>query len=380
MSIRIDIKGNCSEEFAALEEAFAANFVDGLDIGASLCMTQDGETIVDIWGGFADAGRQRPWEKDTIANIWSTTKIPTIITILVCIDRGLLDLDAPVATYWPEFAQQGKEKITVREAMTHRARVPGFKVPIAVESIADWNECVGRIAAETPWFDDDRICYHALSFGFILGELVQRVTGRPFRQFFYEELAEPLGADILMGLNDKSELARVADFLNAAPMPHEEGDIGYQVFHSFGEPMESDVWFKNWDLRTAVNPAGSGLANARGMCRLATMMANGGTLDGRTYLSPATISEASTEQYHGLDPMLGDIRLGLGFGLDGSGFPAPTPDAFHWGGYGGSWCFMDTKRRLAGAYVMNNCFVMDDWGEFEDRRQNRFFTTIRSIF
>lgn len=380
MSVQVDIKGSCSEEFSALTDAFFANFADGLEIGASLCMSQDGETIVDVWGGSADAEGQCLWEEDTIANIWSATKIPTIVTTLLCIDRGLLDLDTPVAAYWPEFAQQGKGKITVRQAMTHRARVPGFRVPAEVESIADWDKCVGKIAAEAPWFDDDRICYHAFNFGFILGELVQRVSGKPFRQFFYEELSEPLGADILMGLNDQSELARVADFLNAAPMPHEEGSIGDKVFQSFGAPLESDIWFDNWDLRTAVNPAGGGLSNARGMCRLATMMANGGTLDGRTYISSATIDEASREQYHGVDPMLGDIRLGLGFGLDGSAFPAPTPDAFHWGGYGGSWCFMDTKRRLAGAYVMNNCFVMDDWGEFEDQRMNRFFETIRSIF
>jgi CubicO group peptidase (beta-lactamase class C family) len=380
MSDQVDIKGSCSKEFQALQDAFAANFADGLEIGASLCMSKDGETIVDIWGGSADAEGKRPWGADTITTIWSATKIPTIITTLLCIDRGLLDLDTPVATYWPEFSQHGKEKITVREAMTHRARVPGFKIPIEAESIADWDKCVGKIAAEAPWFDDDRICYHALSFGFILGELVQRVTGAPFRQFFNEELAAPLGADVLMGLSNRSELTRVADFLNASPMPHEEDGIGDQVFHSFGAPMESEIWFENWDLRTAVNPAGGGLSNARGMCRLATMMANGGTLNGRTYLSPETINEASTEQYHGVDPMLGNIRLGLGFGLDGSEFPAPTPDAFHWGGYGGSWCFMDTKRRLAGAYVMNNCFVMDDWGEFEDRRMNRFFTAIRSMF
>jgi len=380
MSDQTDIKGSCVKECSALEDAFSTNFADGLEIGASLCMSQDGETIVDVWGGFADAERQRPWEEDTVANIWSATKIPVIVTALLCIDRGLLDLDMPVAAYWPEFAQQGKEKITVREAMTHRARVPGFRVPIETRLVADWDKCVQKIAAEAPWFDDDRVCYHALSFGYILGELVQRVTGKSFRQFFYEELAEPLDADILIGLNDQSELARVADFLNAAPMPHEEGSLGDMVFQSFGAPIESDIWFDDWNLRTAVNPAGGGISNARGMCRLATMMANRGTLDGRTYLSSETIDEASREQYHGVDPMLGDIRLGLGFGLDGSEFPAPTPDAFHWGGYGGSWCFMDTERRLAGAYVMNNCFVMDEWGEFDDRRMNRLFTTIRTMF
>jgi CubicO group peptidase (beta-lactamase class C family) len=376
----VEIKGTCLKEYSDLQEAFAANFADGLDIGASLCLSLDGETIVDIWGGFADGAGQRLWEEDTIANIWSATKIPVIVATLVCIDRGLLDLDAPVADYWPEFAQHGKGDVTVRHAMTHRARVPGFRTPIEVETITDWDKCVERIAAEEPWFDDDRVCYHALSFGFILGELVRRVTGKPFRQFFYEELAEPLQADILIGLNDRSELARVADFLNSAPMPHEEGSIGDKVFQSFGAPLESDVWFENWNLRTADNPAGGALSNARGMCRLATMVANGGVFDGRSYLSRATINEASKEQCHDEDPMLGDLRLGLGFGLDGSGFPAPTPNSFHWGGYGGSWCFMDTKRRLAGAYVMNNCFVMDEWGEFEDRRMNRLFATIRSLF
>jgi CubicO group peptidase (beta-lactamase class C family) len=379
MANHIDINGYCLEEFSQLREDFEQNFIEGHDIGASLCLNLAGENIVDLWGGHADGELSRAWEEDTIAVVYSTSKIPTIVCALMCIDRGLLDLDEPVAAYWPEFAQQGKDKITVREAMTHRARVPGFKDPIGALSLADWEFCVSRIAAEAPWFDDDRICYHAFSFGFILGELVRRVSGKPFRQFLNEELVTPLGMDFQMGLSEKAELKRVAEFLNVEDPPEEEG-IGAQVFQSVNEPLSSEIWRTDWRVQSAVHPSGNGYTNARGLCRLATMLANGGQIDGKTYLSPEIIAEASREQVHDVDPMLGDIKLGLGFGLDGSEFPAPTPEAFHWGGYGGSWCFMDTSRKLAGAYVMNNSFVMDEWGGFTDPRMTRFMSSIRAIF
>ena len=380
MTNQIDIKGFCSDQFTPLQDAFEKNFTEGDDIGASLCLTLESETIVDLWAGYTDLAETQPWEEDTIACVYSSTKIPAIICTLMVIDRGLMALDEPVACYWPEFAQQGKEKITVRQALTHRALVPGLKSQLPTLAVADWDRVVAKIAAEPPWFDRDTICYHALTYGFILGELVQRVSGKPFRQFFNEELADPLAADFQMGLVDKSELLRFAPLLNVQAMPFGNGSLEEQLFTSFTEPIEHDVWHNDWEIQSAVSPSGSGYTNARGLCKFATMMANNGDFEGKSYLSPDIIREASSEQYHGIDPMLGDIRLGLGFGLDGTDFPAPTPNSFHWGGYGGSWCFMDPVDRLAGAYVMNNCFVMAETGEFDDPRMDRFFSTIRSLF
>jgi CubicO group peptidase (beta-lactamase class C family) len=378
MSNQVDTKGFCSDEYAPIRDAFETNFTEGLDIGASLHLTLEGETIVDLWGGHAD-NEAIPWNQDTIACVYSATKIPTIICTLLVIDRGLLVLDEPVATYWPEFAQGGKEKVTVRQALTHRALVPGLKDPLPPMAVTDWDQIISRIAAESVWFDTDTICYHAYTFGYILGELIQRVSGKPFQQFFYEELANPLAADFLMGLGSEEDLSRVARLLNAESFPHEKGSIPEQVFDIFSTPIEDD-FFQSWVAQSSIGPSGMGFTNAAGLCKFATMLANKGEINGRSFLSPEIIQEASSLQFHGVCPMLGEINLGLGFGLDGTGFPAPTPESFHWGGYGGSWCFMDTSRALAGAYVMKNCYVPDDWGDFNDPRMARFVDTIRTLF
>jgi CubicO group peptidase (beta-lactamase class C family) len=377
---QVDIKGHCADQFTPLKDAFRQNFEEGHELGASLCLTLEGETIVDIWGGFSNLERTRPWEEDTIACVFSCTKIPTIICALILIDRGLLALDEPVATYWPEFAQNGKDKISVRQAFTHRARVPSLKDPQPMLIQSDWNRTVELIAAETPWFNEDTLCYHPHTFGFILGELVSRVSGKSFLDFYNEELVLPMGADFQIGLTDRMDLARVAILLDKGGIPHEEGSLQNEIFRCFYPPHDLENPFSNWEIQSLVNPAATGHGNARSLTKFATMLANDGTFEGHSYLSSGIVDQAGSEQYRGIDPMLGDLRLGLGFGLDGSEFTAPTPEAFHWGGYGGSWCFMDPSRRLAGAYVMNNCLLPEEWGEFSDPRMDRFVETIRSIF
>ncbi len=378
MGNQAEINGFCSAEHQSLRDAFAQNFAEGHEVGASLCMTLNGETIIDVWGGYRDLAKTKPWREDTIVCLFSATKIPTTVCALICIDRGLLDLDKPIATYWPEFAQHGKGDTTVRHALTHRANVPGFREPISAEQFADWNLVIERIAAEKPWFENHPVCYHAYTYGHILGELVQRVTGASLRDFLHEELTGPLGADILLGLQHRADLDRLADFVNTKPLPHV--DVGERVFKATTLPIEDPRWTSDWNLVSMVNPGGGGFSNARGMCRLATMLAMEGAVEGKRYLSAEIVREAAREQVYDTCPMLGPIRLGLGFGLDGSEFPAPTPDAFHWGGYGGAWCFMDAKRHLAGAYIMNNCMVPESWGTFVDPRMHRLFDLIRSEF
>ncbi len=375
----VEVKGYCAPEFSALQEDFEANYAEELELGSSLCVTVDGEMVVDIWGGYVDAEKTKPWQEDTIAIVFSSTKIPTIICTLMNIDRGLLELDEPVATYWPEFAQGGKETITVRQAMTHRARVPGFKTPQPGAVLEDWNRVIDLIAAEPAWFDEDTICYHPHTFGFILGELIQRVTGRPIRQFMNEELFEPLGADFHLGLSDKNDAQRVAPFLYNEPEPDlDDGTVEKAVWESVVEES-GDPWTV-WERMSAVHPASGGFTNARGLCRVGTMLAMGGELDGRVYLSPEILKEATTEQVHEQEPFLGELRLGLGFGLDSPGFRSPTPDSFHWGGHGGSWCFMDPSRRLAGAYVMNCALMPNLENGFSDPRLERYFARFRTMY
>lgn len=378
MTNQIAINGFCDDKFLPFKDIFAQNFEEGLEIGASLCLTLEGEPIVDIWGGHADLEKTRPWQTDTIACVFSSSKIPTIICVLLLIDRGLIALDEPVARYWPDFGQKGKDAITVRQALTHRARVPGIAEPLPLDS--GWKPIVEAIAAEAPWFEEDTLCYQPMTFGFILGEIVQRVSGKNFRQFLIDEFIAPMNIDFHMGLGDRADRARVAELRFARELPTVPGTLQHRVFSSFfGPEVEGGLW-QSWPVQSSVNPSATGHSNARGLCKFATMLANNGRFNGKDYLSPDIIGQASTEQVHDTDPMLGELRLGLGFGLDGSEFRAPTPESFHWGGYGGSWCFMDTTRKLAGAYVMNNCHVQEAWGSIMEPRMERFFDQIRSTF
>jgi CubicO group peptidase (beta-lactamase class C family) len=375
---QVDTQGFCSNEFSQFQDLFEQNFADGNEIGASLCLTFDGETIVDLWGGYRDLEQTLPWEEDTIACCFSSSKIPTILCVLILLDRGLLQLNEPIATYWPEFGMQGKDKLTVKHALTHRTLVPGLKNSQPESAQRDWDRITALIAQEKPWFDEDTMCYSPVLFGFILGELVQRVSGKNFRDFLNEELIEPLGADFKMGLTDKSELKRVAELLHQQPLPLEKDTLEREIFSSFFADS-ADSW-DSWPMQSSVSPGASGFTNARGLCKFATMLAADGQIRSKQILSSEMVRTARTEQAHSIDPMLGELRLGLGFGLDGSNFPAPTPEAFHWGGYGGSWCFMDTTRRLAGAYVMNHCIVPGDMTDLWDMRLKRNFDLVRSTF
>jgi CubicO group peptidase (beta-lactamase class C family) len=208
----IEVHGFCDERFAPMRTAFVTNFEKDLEVGASLAMTYRGRTVLDLWAGYADLERTRPWQEDTIAVVASTTKIPMVVALLMVIDRGLIELDQTVAHYWPEFAQGGKGAVTVRDVLTHQAGVPGLDPPSTFEVLCDWSAVTARIAAEPLWFGGQRrVCYHSHTFGLLAGELVRRVDGRRPRQFIREEIAERIGADFQVGLGDKADMGRVAE-------------------------------------------------------------------------------------------------------------------------------------------------------------------------
>jgi CubicO group peptidase (beta-lactamase class C family) len=244
--------------------------------------------------------------------------------------------------------------------------------------MGDWDWVVAQIAAEPPWFNEDTVCYHAHTFGFILGELIRRVTGKSLLDFLNEELIEPLDADFHLVLSDEKVRTRSFRMLNLKPQFDGENILGDQVFSSFDVPLHSDAWYAI--SQKAVVPSGGGFSCASGLNKIATMMAQKGTYRGKRYLSEVIVEEASSLQFSGVDPMLGEINLGLGFGLDGAAFPAPTQDSFHWGGYGGSWCFADHKRKLAGAYVTNHCIVNNFAAGTFDMRLVGFFGLMRTTF
>ncbi|MFE0515909.1 serine hydrolase domain-containing protein, partial [Streptomyces sp. NPDC058964] len=199
-----DVHGHCDARFTAVRQAFEENFRDRGELGAAVAVTVDGEPVVDLWGGWADAARTRPWERDTLVNVWSTTKGVTALCAHILADRGLLDLDAPVAAYWPEFAAAGKEKVLVRHLLSHRAGLAGLREPHSLEQLYDWELTTARLAATEPWWEPGTCSgYHAFTYGHLVGEVVRRVSGLLPGAFLEREVTGPLGADFTIGLPAK---------------------------------------------------------------------------------------------------------------------------------------------------------------------------------
>ncbi|MHA1915368.1 MAG: serine hydrolase domain-containing protein [Promethearchaeota archaeon] len=354
----VKINGFCNEQFASVKDAFAKNFDEGLDVGASFAATVNGKFVIDIWGGHRDAAQTEPWEEDTIVTVYSTTKIMTAICTLMCVDRGLLDLDAPVATYWPEFAQGGKEKIPVRYLLSHTSGLSGWEKPIQAETLYNWEKSVSLLAAQEPWWEPGtKSGYHAVTFGHLLGELVRRVSGRTIGTFFKEEVADPLGADFHIGLPEDQDY-RVGELIPPPQMDASQlGDfkpnpIGMKTFISTAvDPKDT----KTRDWLGAEVPAINGQGNARSVARIASALACGGEVDDVRLLSSNTIDKTLEEQSNGIDLVLMmPMRFGLGFGLQSELFQFGSGNRMlWWGGWGGSVCIMDLDNKVSIAYVMN---------------------------
>ncbi|HEY8548043.1 MAG TPA: serine hydrolase domain-containing protein, partial [Acidimicrobiales bacterium] len=349
------IHGVCDPRFGAVRTAFAANFDRGEELGASVAVTLEGRTVVDLWAGDADRSG-RPWEADTIVNVWSTTKTMAATCLLVLADRGDVDLEAPVATYWPEFAANGKERVTVAHVLGHTAGLPGWDPPIDPEVLYDWDTAVGVLAAQAPWWEPGTASgYHALTQGYLLGEVVRRVTGRSIGTFFREEIAGPLGADFHIGLPEADE-PRVGEMIPSgvtlADVGFEPTSIAYRALGSC--PLDgSEPNTRAW--RAAEIPAAGGTGNARAVARVHAALANGGTVDGVRLLSPAGVERIFTERSHRVDEVLGvKLRLGTGFGLGNEVVTlSPSRRSCFWGGWGGSVAVIDLDTRMSIAYVMN---------------------------
>jgi CubicO group peptidase (beta-lactamase class C family) len=334
------IQGSYDELFAAVPTALAGLLDDG-DVGASVAVFVDGEPVVDVWGGFTDTGRTVPWQRDTITNVWSVAKTMTALCALVLTDRGDLDLAAPVGRYWPEFATAGKERVLVRHVLSHTAGLPDWDGPI--EDLYEWPSATARLAAQAPqWEPGSTAGYHSLTQGFLVGEVVRRITGRSLGGFFAEEVAGPLGADFHIGLPAEHD-HRVA--LSVPPSSRDEDYAASVPGRSAAAATAVRVRDGNsvaW--RRAQIPAGSGFGNARSVALVQSVMACGGAVHGVRLLSQAGCDRAREEQFSGEDRVLGmPVRYGLGYGLFGS--------SFGWGGWGGSLVMIDPQVRMAVAYV-----------------------------
>jgi CubicO group peptidase (beta-lactamase class C family) len=355
----MQIHGHIDPRFEGVRAAFAANFASdsnpGGDIGASFCATKDGEIVVDIWGGIADADSGRAWERDTIINVYSTTKTMCALTALLLADRGVLDFASPVARYWPEFAANGKAGVTVAHLMSHSAGLSGWKEPITKDDLYDWDKVTALLAAQAPYWEPGTAPgYHAMTQGLLVGEVVRRITGRSLGTVFRTEIAEPLGADFHIGL-PASEDVRVATLI---PPPVGQG-IADMTDRPLTANMASNPPINPLETRTrawraAELPAANGHGNARSVAIVQTLVANGGVSNGKRILSEAGVRRALEKQVEGDDMVLGlPVVYGLGYGLPGGRLPLPNPNSCFWGGYGGSLVINDLDARTTFAYVMN---------------------------
>ena len=296
------VHGFVADNFSSMREAFEANFADGADVGASCCATLDGETVVDLWGGFADAAQTEPWERNTIVAVHSTTKTMAALTALLLADRGELDFDAPVARYWPEFAANGKERIKVSQVMSHSSGLSGWKEPLKTEDLYDWEKMTSLLAAQAPlWEPGTASGYHVVTFGFLIGEVVRRIAGKSLGAVFREEIAEPLDADFHIGL-PASEDSRVAETI---PWPSPQTAVK-PVFSKIQEltflnmPYDIATTIRTRAWRAAEIPAVNGFGNARSIAEIHAILANGGVVRGKRFLSETGCRKALEPQIEGL--------------------------------------------------------------------------------
>jgi len=361
----MSIDGTCEPRFKKVRDVFAASFDKGQEVGASVAIVLDGRPMVELWGGFADKARTRKWTRDTLANIYSTTKGLAAMCAHRLVDQGKLDLDAPVAKYWPGFAQKGKEKIPVRFLLSHRAGLPAIRKPLPPEALYDWDTMCKAIAEQEPWWvPGTRHGYHAITYGWLVGEVVRRVSGKTLGAYFRDEIVTPLGLDAFIGMDAKHD-ARTAEMIPApppppgAPNPFAEmmGDpesITAKAIMNPGAVLDPGV-VNSRAWRAMELPSANGHATARSLARAYAALARGGEIDGYRVLTPASIERCYTEQSYGPDEVLKiSTRIGLGFMLTSREAPlGPNPHTFGHPGAGGSIGFADPDAKVGFGYVMN---------------------------
>jgi CubicO group peptidase (beta-lactamase class C family) len=353
-----EVQGHCDERFNAMRELLAANVDSRADCGASVAVMLEGECVVDMWAGHADEGRTQPWERDTITNVWSSTKTVMALCALLLVDSGDLDLDAPVATYWPEFAANGKAGVLVRHLLSHTSGVSAWAQPVEVDDIYDWEKSTAMLAAQAPWWEPGSSSgYHALNQGHLVGEVIRRITGLKLGEFLAKELAGPLGADFHIGLAD-SEFGRVSPVIPPPPLPIDLTSLDPEmiVVKTFTGPAPSaeTSWTPEW--RRADIGAANGHGNARSIGLLQSIISNDGVAGGRQFLKPSTIEQIFRVQSDGVDQVLmAPVRFGIGFALPNATVP-DLPENLgvcFWGGWGGSSVVNVVGRRMTVTYMMN---------------------------
>ena len=373
----MEVKGYCDERFISAKSAFEKNFAIGLELGASFAVLLNGELVVDLWGGFSDPTKTKPWEKDTIVNVFSTTKVIAALCIHILVDRGLIDVEAPVCEYWPEFAEANKENVLVKHLLSHSAGLPGFDQEIPIEALYEWDRIIKLLEKQKSWWNPgSKIGYHMITFGYLVGELVRRVTGRSLGEFFRDEISVPLNIDFHIGLPES------LDVRTAMIIPPQKVFAKWQIFlvkllfkkttRVYFNPNLENVDFNSRAWRSAEIPASNGHGNARSIAQVGSILACGGMYNKKRVLSESTVEKAIKPQISGRDVIMlyRPAKFGLGLGLLDDKFYL-GPRSFGWGGAGGSLCVMDLEKRLSMGYAMNKMHMKG-----EDPRTGPIFKAV----
>jgi CubicO group peptidase (beta-lactamase class C family) len=354
----VDVQGTCDARFEPVRDVLAEQLDSGNDTGASIAVDVDGRTVADLWGGWSDEEHRTPWTENTITNVWSTTKTVTNLAALMLADRGLLDPYAPVAKYWPEFAENGKERIEVRHILSHTSGVSGWEAPFTTEDMYDREAATRQLATQAPWWEPGTASgYHAQNQGHLVGELVRRLTGKPLKTFVAEEIAGPLGADFQIGAIE-ADWDRIAPVTPPPPLPFDFAalDPDSPVYKTLTGPAADAGAANTPAWRRAELGALNGHGNARSVAAILRVLALGGEAGGVRLLSPDAIGLIFDEQSHGPDLVLGvPIRFGIGYALPETQTVPYVPQgrACYWGGWGGSVILMDLDARTTISYMMN---------------------------
>lgn len=367
------VHGHCDARFEAVRTAFEENFRDRAELGAAVSVLVDGVSVVDLWAGWADGARTRPWERDTVANVWSTTKGPTALCAHLLADRGLLDLDAPVAAYWPEFAAAGKESVLVRHLLAHRAGLAGLREPHTLADLYDWETTTARLAAMEPWWEPGtRSGYHALTYGHLVGEVVRRVAGVLPGEFLHREVTGPLGLDFTVGL-DAKEAGRAAELVHPPVADSSQlaalfARLEPVAVAALANPLTGAADANTPEWRAAEIPAANGHGTARAIAALYGIFARRGRCGDRRVLSPEAAERVREGQGACRDLVIGagfvhETELGLGLWLSGPNRSyGPNPRALGHDGFGGSCGLADPEAGLSLGYTMNRMgsHIVDD--------------------
>lgn len=373
------IHGHIDPRFTEVSKKFQ-NYLDiGEELGASIAVNLDGETVVDIWGGFSTQDKTKPWERDTIVTIFSTTKTVCALAALILVDRGLLDINEKVHKYWPEFTSHGKSSIQVRHILSHTSGLSGWDLPMTMKDLFNLDQSVETLAEQEPWWTPGSASgYHIYTYGFLVGQLVRKITGKSLKEFVAKEIAGPLGVDFEIGSSEKNwhRISPLVFPASEASVPPTIDMTSIPAKTLFNPALENSlVDTRQW--REAEIGSVNGHGNALSIATMLSIISLGGEAKGIRLLSQKTVDLIFQEQSRGIDLVTGmNIRFGVGFALSGKDTDLdwlPEGRVCTWGGYGGSIVIMDLDRRLTISYTMNK---MDSTGGLGSERTRSYVKAI----